>query len=136
MPDFEVYKAKASKPQQAQPVVAIQRKGALAINGAAFEALGSPEAVELLYARKERIIGIRAADPEQAHAYPTRKPKGGLARLVSAAGFLKHYGIGVDRLMHYPATMVDGILSVDLDHPEEEVTPRAEGHDAQLVGTR
>lgn len=120
MLDFEVFKERGSRTRKERPLVTIQKKGVLALNVAALEALGSPEAVELSYAPKARTIGIRAADPALAHTYGLRQPKGSQTRLVAAVAFLKHYDIEVRATERYPATMMGDVLAIDLTRRNEE----------------
>ena len=102
------------------------RAGTISLNAAAYEALGSPDAVELLFARKDRITGIRAADPNPPHTYPTRIQKGGTARVVSASSFFSHYSISLKASERHPAMLIGDLLQVDLTAPnsvERDNTP-------------
>jgi hypothetical protein len=117
--DFEVFKDRGARRRKDRPVVTLQKKQIMALNPAAYEALGSPVAVELLYAAKARTIGIRAADPAQPHAYVLRQPKRSQTRVVSVQAFLGHYGIEVLATERYPATMIGDVLAVDLNRQTE-----------------
>jgi hypothetical protein len=116
MPNWEVFTKKMA-PLGAKPSVTVQRKGILSFNQAAYDAMGSPKAVELLYDREARIIGIRAAaDPQADHAYT---PRGAVNKdngpyLVSGTAFVHHYGIDVTSSRRYHATVEDGVLCIDL----------------------
>ena len=120
MLDFEVFKDRGSKKINEEPRVTLQKKGVIALNQSAFELLGSPQAVELLYAPKARTMGIRAADPALSHAYSPRLPKGGYTRLVAAIAFFKRYGIAVEAIERYPAKMLGDVLAIDLSQREAE----------------
>ena len=67
MATFEVFK-KRMVPLVKQPYVTIQKRGTMSFNKSAHMALGEPETVELLYDPNERIIGVRAIDPDVEHA--------------------------------------------------------------------
>ncbi len=136
--DFEVFRGRAAKTRKNLPTVSLQKKGVISLNPAAYEAIGSPKAVELLYAPKARVIGIRAADPDLTHSYPARVPKGGQTRLIAAVAFFNHYGIAVEKIRRYPATMVGDVLAIDLNQREEgtEDGAGARKHDGQLAGAR
>ena len=55
------------------PFVTIQRGGrVMTINRVAYERLGSPEAVELLYSKKNRVIGVRQVSRTEPYAFPLR----------------------------------------------------------------
>jgi hypothetical protein len=112
--DFEVFRDRGTRRRDALPSVTLQTKGVIALNSAAYEALGSPEAVELLYAPQAKTIGVRKADPSLAHAYKPRQQKGGHMRSVAAQAFLRHYDIQVNSTRRYPARMMGDILAFDL----------------------
>jgi hypothetical protein len=120
MLDFEVFKERGARTRKELPLVTIQKKGVMALNVAAFEALGSPQAVELLYAPKAKTIGIRAADPALPHTYNLRQPKVSQTRLVAAVAFLNHYEIRVEATERYPATMMGDVLAIDLTRSREQ----------------
>lgn len=120
MLDFEVFKERGARRQEKQPVVTIQKKGVLTLNPAAIEALGTPPAVELLFAPQARTIGIRAADPSLSHVYNLRQPSRSRTRIVAAAAFLRHYGIEADTTQRYLALMMGDILAVDLSQGEPD----------------
>jgi hypothetical protein len=112
---FEVF-TKKMVPLGKKPSVTIQRKGIMSFNQAAYDAIGSPKAVELLYDRAERIIGVRATDPDTPHAY---QPRGAINKdygpyLVSGTAFVHYYGIDVSVSRRYPVTVEDGMLCIDL----------------------
>ena len=97
-----------------EPTVTVQRHGLLALNRAAHAELGAPEAVELLYARRERVIGLRAAAASAPDAYRVRTPSVGAGFLVSGRAFTHHYGIPTDRARRFRAVKIDDVLTVDL----------------------
>lgn len=121
MTEFEVYR-KDRTPANSTPSVTVTQRGQLSINDAAFAELGSPKAVELLYSRADRIIGLRPVDPTERHAYVPRartaKYNGHGPYVVSGSGFLSYFGIEVDQTTRYPATVKDGILRIDLNNPD------------------
>lgn len=121
MLDFEVFKERGQRVMERQPLITIQKKGIMTLNEAAFEALGAPQAVELLYAPQARTVGVRAVEPSLSHAYTLRKPARGRTRIVAAAAFLKHYDIQIEAIRRIPARMVGDILAADLtQHTADE----------------
>ena len=91
MIEFEVFRRQVS-PVTREPAVTVQRDGVLLLNDAAYAAFGTPDAVELLYARRERVMGLRAATSNTPDAYRVRKPSAGPGFLVSGRAFTQHYG--------------------------------------------
>lgn len=79
-----------------EPTVTLQKRGALALNLTAYQLLGSPKAVHLLYDREESVIGLRSAQADDDDAYPLRQvPRRGETgpHIVTAQAFASHYGI-------------------------------------------
>jgi hypothetical protein len=76
--------------------------------------LAEPEAVELLYDRKERVMGLRKVEPSVRHAYAVRPQRNASSFLVSGRSFAQYYGIETEVARRYPATMLGDVLAVDL----------------------
>jgi len=125
MPKFEVFTRRAT-PVSLEPMMTIQRRGSLSLNRAAVEALGEPEAVELLYDRKERVMGIRPVDPKAQHAYKIRKQPSSVSFLIAGQAFTQYYGIPTDKPIRYRAKMADGVLTVDLKQEGIDATSTRE----------
>jgi hypothetical protein len=113
---FEVFDKKLAA-VRGQPYLSIQRKGIFALNHAAFAALGEPNAVELLFDREVKIIGLRPGNPASPIAYPVRPNAKGTSHLVSGTSFCKHYDIDTSTSRRWTARIEDGILYVDLNEP-------------------
>ena len=112
------------------PFVTIQRGGrVMTINRVAYEMLGSPEAVELLYSTKNRVIGIRKVSKKEPYAFPLRaqgrKGRQPSNYLVAVQAFTKHYNIDTSLAMRYPAEMQEDILTITLDRGIVATGPRA-----------
>jgi hypothetical protein len=112
------------------PFVTIQRGGrVMTINRVAYEMLNSPEAVELLFSKKNRVIGLREVSKKEPFAFPLR-PQGRKGAqpsnyLVAVQAFTKHYGIDTSVAMRYPAEMHEDILRISLDRGIVATGPRA-----------
>ncbi|MHA3701558.1 hypothetical protein ACXR2U_05195 [Jatrophihabitans sp. YIM 134969] len=114
-PDFQIFVNRAV-PMTSQPFVTVQKRGMLSINVPAYQLLGSPATVELMYDPVRRIVGVRAVDSAADHAYPVRSLSGREDGpfVVSATAFLKHFGITQPVSRRWVATVSDGVLQVDL----------------------
>jgi hypothetical protein len=113
MPEFEVFRRRVS-PVSQEPAVTVQRDGVLLLNDAAYTALGAPDAVELLYAGRERVIGLRPADTSTPDAYRVRKPSAGPGALVSGRAFTNFFRIPTTMARRYRAVMRDDVLIINL----------------------
>jgi hypothetical protein len=130
MPNFEVF-TRRMVPLVKQPAVTIQRRGNISVNRAAYEALGKPEAVELLYDPDEKIVGFRPIPTTKDHAYPMR-PQGQKEigpYLVAGMAFTKYYGIDTTVARRWPAEMQGDILCVDLKQESTIVTSNRSASD-------
>lgn len=113
MPHFETF-TQRSTPIERRPLISIQRRGTLSANKTAFEALGSPAAVEMLYDREAQIIGLRPVDPSVRHAYPVRRQAASQSYLLAFHAFANYYQIPLGEPRRYIAEVDNGVLTVDL----------------------
>lgn len=102
----------------------LQKRGAISLNAAAFEALGSPKTVELLYEREKHEIGIRATTLDAEHAYVVRGVgKSGATHVVSGKAFLNYYEIPLDVARRWPAKRSGRrMLTIDIKQQGTDVT--------------
>jgi hypothetical protein len=123
---FEVFNKRAAGISK-HPYVTMQRKGPFSFNQAAFELMGSPEAVELLYDKDKERVGFRSVAPDRPQAFPVRaQGKNSVTHIVAGQSFAKHYGLDASVARRYPVAMEDDILVVDLRGDSVDVTgPRA-----------
>ncbi len=115
MPNFETF-TKRMTPLVKQPYVTIQKRGTISLNASAHAALGSPEAIELLYDSGEQIVGFRGVPKTAEHAYPLRAQAGKSVGpyIVSGTAFVRYYGIETTVSRRFVATMQDDVLCIDL----------------------
>ena len=122
---FETFKRQRAA-AATEPTLTIQRRGALSLNTPAFDALGRPKHVELLFDPDEKLIGFRKAASTAPHSYPVRAiGKNGASHVISGKGFLKYYDIKRDVARRWPAEKRDDMLVVDLKQPGTELAPRS-----------
>lgn len=63
------------------------------MNQKAFEMLGSPKAVELLFDKINGLIGMRSCPPELRHAYNVRKQNKSESYIIGGKAFCNFYNI-------------------------------------------
>ena len=108
-----------------QPFVTIQKKGVISLNRAAFEALDSPEFVELLFDSDAHLVAMRQVESSIEHAYQVRAPVENHATwLISGGAFISYYEIDNSKSVRRAARMEGDLLIIDLNDPH--VDPRAE----------
>ncbi len=123
---------KRAVPSTTKPWVTLQKGGLLSINATAFEKIGAPEAVEVLYNKAERKIALRPASMDSPRAFPIRKQGAGgnikPTNLVSLTAFCNYHGIDTSSARRYRPEFADelGVLIVDLAQEAADATgPRA-----------
>lgn len=116
MPHFQTFK-KSLVPFGRQPQVTIQKRGTITLNAAAYAALGSPEAVELLYDSDERVVGLRPVSAKVEHAAFVRpSTKSGTGPyVISAMAFIKFYKIETSTARRWPGLLDGTMLRIDLN---------------------
>ena|SRR5215208_509046 len=119
---FEVFDSKSAGATK-NPMVTIQKDGPFSLNRAAYELIGSPEAVELLFDRENQLIGFRPTASDNPRAFVPR-PQGPNASTVMIAGrrFAQHYELDVSKARRYPVEKRDDILILDLSADSVVVT--------------
>jgi hypothetical protein len=131
MDEFEVFDKYHSRSVK-EIFVTIQRRGNFSLNRAAFQALGSPKSVELLFNRAKRLIGFRPTDATNGRTIPVRKQGNSDSYMVAGLTFTKEYDIDTSVARRYIAKMQDDMLLVDLKSPSTDATgPRLRSDDLQ-----
>ena len=96
--------------------VTLGPKKAIMLNEVAYEALGSPAAVEFMFEENHKIIGLKPIDPRRDNAFPVKPRKGSRYHVIRAAAFCTHLGIKVDRTMLFNNVEIDneGVMKLEL----------------------
>jgi len=98
VPKFEEFARSSSREGRREtPMFTLQARGLLSFNHTAFQALGRPEAVTLLYDPEEHIVALRLALAANPDAYRVRKQPNAQSYLVGAQAFTAHYAIATRR---------------------------------------
>lgn len=115
MPNFESFSRRMVS-LKGDPQITIRRHGMIALNRPAFAAMGSPTAVELLYDRRDRIVGLRPVEPRADNAYQVRRasPSDSGPWVISAMAFIRFYDIDTSRTRRWPAFVRGDVLCADL----------------------
>jgi hypothetical protein len=123
MTDFDVFQRINARTSNT-PTMTITARGTFNFNKAAYELLGKPDAVILLYARNERTIGLTSAGKDEPNAYLMRHTGSGQTTwTVIVRQFCAWAGIDLSESRRYPLTMgTDGMGRVSLGGPSRVVT--------------
>lgn len=121
MDGFEVFDKYHSRSVK-EMFVTIQRRGTFSLNRAAFQALGSPTFVELLFNRAKRLVAFRTMDVDSGRAIPVRRQGNSDSYMIAGLTFTKEYEIDTNVARRYTAKMQDNLLVVDLNSPSTDAT--------------
>jgi len=131
---FEVFDKRAAVASK-HPYVTIQRRGPFSFNKAAYQLMGSPEAVEILYDRDTERIAFLPVSGESPRAFPMRaQGKNEATHMVSGQAFAKHYELDTSVARRYAVTMEDDMLVLDLRGDSTDATGPRDGHKADGSG--
>lgn len=94
--------------------VTVNAQGEFLLGVAAFDRLGRPDAVVILFDKANRVIGMKPAHPRISNAYPLRTSVNGRHRLVRANRFCRQHQIKFDRRLAFESPKIeDGVLILD-----------------------
>lgn len=114
---WDVFKGGATRPSNDRINVTLNKKNVLTINRFTAKLLGNPEAVILMFDKKESVIGVVPSNLRDKYAFAL-KPKGRVNCnwVVNTAPFCRHFGIIIDRTEKFDDAELDdeGILRLDL----------------------
>ncbi len=93
----------------------------LTFNKFTAKALGNPEAVLLLFEKKESLIGIKPSTMTEKDAFPLKPKSGAMNFIVHAAPFCRHHNIVIERTERFDHPEIDdeGILRLDLKNTHD-----------------
>ena len=115
MRQFEEFTGRSTPSSSKMLRVALQKRGTMSLNRAAFKALGEPSHVILFFDKESRAIGIKPADGSVRHAYPVRKQEQAASYLFAAQAFCKHYDLLTGVTTAFEPTLEDGMLVFEFD---------------------
>jgi hypothetical protein len=119
---WETFKGGPTKPENQDFAITINRKNVLTFNRYAVKALGNPEAVMLMFEKKESLIGIVASSLKDKDAFPLkRKGARDINWTVHVAPFCRHHKIMIDKTERFEHPEIDeaGILRLDLKNTHD-----------------
>ncbi len=97
--------------------VTIARDGMIYMNKHAWEQLGRPKAVKMMFDKLNQIIGLVETDPRLPDAFPVKDKRKTTSKTVSASAFCTHFLIKMMRTGQFNRVEVDddGVMNLYLD---------------------
>ncbi len=105
--------------------VSLSKRSLFAVNQLGYEALNKAEAIELMFDKVNKLIGMRPCPPEQKNAFKLRQQGKSNSYYVRARAFCAYYNIKVNQTVVFdePEVDEDGVLTLDLNKVTE-ISPR------------
>ena len=96
--------------------VTLNKKGFIVLNRMAYQKMGEPHAVLILFDRVNNRIGLKATSPSLRNAYPITKYGRYGGRIVRAYRLLVEHGIDLPDTVEFPNAWIDEdeVLNLDL----------------------
>ena len=96
--------------------VTLNKQRTMVLNKVAYEGIGAPKAVELMFDANQKLIGLRRCDPGKKNAFFIRPSEQGRHVSIALGSFLTHFEIKPTRTMLFedPKLDADGLLTLDL----------------------
>ncbi len=95
--------------------VSVRSDGTIGINKVAYEMLGSPDAVQLMFDPKLRRIGLKPVERDTDRAVHSSYYLLNRAQhLLPARRFCEHYGVPLGETRRYTPKLIDGVLVIAL----------------------
>ncbi|HEV8593089.1 MAG TPA: hypothetical protein VGQ55_13370 [Pyrinomonadaceae bacterium] len=126
---WEQFKGGPTRPSNEYFGITINNKSDLTINRFTMKTLGNPEAVVLLFDKRESVIGLVSTNRRNADAFPVIPKNGGQNWVIHTAPFCRHFGIVIDRTERFDQPEIDneGILRLDLKTTHNVSIPKRPG---------
>jgi hypothetical protein len=125
---------KTAQPATTVPTITVQRSGSLGISRAAYQLIGSPDAVEFFWDADRKMVGVGPSTRDALGSYPIRhsgpdnSERGPVA--ASALAFTKHIGLDLTEAQRWVVELEDGMLVFDVTSPAQAIKSRRAGGSA------
>jgi hypothetical protein len=122
---FHTFVRKPTPPEQ-EAWATLQSRGYLSFDPLAYEKMGSPSHVKLLYDAERRLIGVQGVAAGDLAAYPVRLQTKSRLYVLSIKSFLSFFEIQLDHSRRYTVKFDGQRMLIDLDGESTLITgPRA-----------
>jgi hypothetical protein len=103
-------------PEPTAPRVSLRQDRRLSLNQAAYDLLGCPTEVVLLYSAARRAIGIRVTPENIGRRFHVRQEGDAARYVIESAPFIRYYRIDYSQLTVFETVQFeDGMLVLSLD---------------------
>ena len=97
--------------------VTLNSRGVMLLNKMAYEVLGMPAAVKLLYDEDRRVIALKPEDIRRNNAFPVKQKDKYHNRTIHVNPFCRHFGIDIRRTVLFNEIDIDreGMMKLELN---------------------
>ena len=111
---FEVFKAGQPRVSKV-PRIGLSRHGYFSVNRTAYELLGRPSRVVLMYDAERELVALEPAGEDTPHSYKVVQQGKSQSYIVAAKAFCDHYEIAYgDEVLHFTPRKEGGLLIFEL----------------------
>ncbi len=125
---WETYRGGAPRSPQNAVNVSINNRCVINLSRAAAALIGTPESVMMHYNRRDCIIGLTAATPDEEKSFPLKPRPDNCGYVLSATPFCRSFGISLNQTERFDAPELNdkGMLCLDLKrtHIVAQLNPR------------
>jgi len=115
---WEVFDYAGMSKSDKRPLISLQLRGSFQINRAAYELIGMPTKIQLLYNKEKHLVGFRKVKEDERASYNVRKSRTSSTYVVSAQAFVNHYDIPLTETRRYLVMTYGEVVGIDLNAPE------------------
>jgi 5-methylcytosine-specific restriction endonuclease McrA len=115
---FEVFKSKHARASRG-PRIGLSRRGYFSLNKFAFELLGRPSRVLLLYDSERALVGLKAADENVPYSYGVVQQGNSESYILAAKAFCDYCGITYDEVQHFVPRSQDDLVVFEVREQED-----------------
>jgi len=112
---FEVFENKFARAPY-KPRLILTRRGYFGLNKLAYELLGQPNRVILLYDPERALLGLKPSSESATHSYKVTRQGRSESYVITAKAFCIHYGIAYGQhVQHFILQEENGLLVASLE---------------------
>ena len=119
--EWKIFKGEPTPRRRDRLRVTINPRGVILVNRKAFEVMGRPEAVLLMYDERHQAIGLQPASAGEQYAFPLKSKDKVTHRTIYAWPFCKFFKLKPPKTVSFTSPELDhnGVLMLHLNHATE-----------------
>src|SRR5438067_12359764 len=113
---WEIFRGGRAVPSNERLSISINHKNDLTLNKYTREILGRPEAVLVMFDKRERVIGLSPTHKKDPDGFDVKSKAGGQNYIIHITPFCRHHNILIEATERFamPGLTREGYLTLDL----------------------